>query len=84
MLMIISSMIGVIVVVKAARRMVMAVGFPGVGVQEPVGVLVHVFVKVGVFHITVAMGVVVQVVVLMAVFVFMLQGTNGAAAVSPV
>jgi len=81
---IINPMIGVVVVVEASRGVVMATGFSGMGVQETVVVLVYMFVKVGMFHIAMPMCVIVQVVVLVAVFVFMLQGADGAAAVLPV
>lgn len=69
MLVIINPMIRVVVVVEASRCVVMAAVFSGMGVPEMVGVLVDVLMEVGMFYSAVPMGVVVQVVVHMAVFV---------------
>jgi hypothetical protein len=74
----------VIVVVIAARCVIVVLLFCWVGMQVAVGMLMGVFVKMFVLCAGVAMGMRMEMLVKMAVLVFMLQTANGAAASLPI
>ena len=68
---------GVIVVMHQAVGMVMGFCAPGMGVHKPVGMIMQVLMGVSVQGPSVAVGVVMDVQVGMAVFMFMLQLPDG-------
>ena len=76
-------MFWVIVVMVAARRMIMIPLIARMAVGKAVGVLMHVFMQMIMRHRCVPMRVGVQVLVGMAVFMFMLQHVDGAGAALP-
>jgi hypothetical protein len=68
---------GMFVVMHPAVGVIMDFCAPGVGVHEPVGVIMQVFMGVGVHGAAVAVGMLMDVQVGVAVFMFMLQLPDG-------
>ena len=75
--------IRVLVVVEAARRMIVGGFFPGMAVHEAMGVAVLMLVKMVVGNPVVPVGMGMQVTMHMVVLMFVLQGMDGLAAALP-
>lgn len=69
--------VGMLVIMHQAVGMVMGFCAPGVGVHEPVGMIMQMLMRVGVHGAAVAVGMIMDVQVGMAVFMFMLQLPDG-------
>ena len=80
MLVVIFIVFGVLVVVKAARQMLVILLFPRMAVYKSVGMFVLVFVQMVMDRLAMPVGVDMQVPVQMVVFMLMLQPMDGVAA----
>jgi ABC-type branched-subunit amino acid transport system ATPase component len=77
-------MIGMLMVVQAARPVVVIAFFSGMAVRETMGMAVFVLVQMVVSGFVVPMGMGMQVAMEMVMFVLVLQGMDGTAAALPV